>query len=67
MVNTSQLLLLADHIKLSLLERRRAISLNLDAHSHDGAISRNLKSLREGVEELEAEQRQSGSTYVTVC
>jgi syntaxin 8 len=53
MSNASQLLLLADHIKLSLLERQRAISLNLDPNpSQDSNISRSLESLREGIESL---------------
>ena len=53
MSNPSQLYLLADHIKLSLLERQRAISLNLEPNSQDGHISRSLDSMREGVEGLE--------------
>jgi syntaxin 8 len=51
-----QLFLLADHIKLSLLERQRAISLQLEPNSQDGEISRSLESLREGIEAVEAEQ-----------
>ena len=53
MANPSQLYLLADHIKLSLLERQRAISLNLEPNSQDGHISRSLDQMREGVEALE--------------
>jgi syntaxin 8 len=56
MANPSQLYLLADHIKLSLLERQRAISLNLEPNSQDGHISRSLESMREGIEALEQEQ-----------
>ncbi|KAA6409451.1 MAG: hypothetical protein FRX48_07004 [Lasallia pustulata] len=56
MANPSQLYLLADHIKLSLLERQRAISLNLEPNSQDGHISRSLESLREGIEAVEKEQ-----------
>ena len=56
MSNPSQLLLLADHIKLSLLERQRAISLNLEPNSQDAHISRSLESMREGIEALEQEQ-----------
>ncbi|KIY01729.1 uncharacterized protein Z520_01867 [Fonsecaea multimorphosa CBS 102226] len=53
MSNPSQLLLLADHIKLSLLERQRAISLNLDVNpSQDSNIARSLESFREGIEAL---------------
>ncbi|KAL8949644.1 MAG: hypothetical protein Q9222_004269 [Ikaeria aurantiellina] len=58
MASASQLYLLADHIKLSLLERQRAISLNLEPNSQDGHISRSLDSFREGVEALEQQQRQ---------
>lgn len=50
MANPNQLFLLADHIKLSLLERQRAISLNLSPNSQDGHISRSLDSFREGIE-----------------
>ncbi|PGH34229.1 syntaxin 8 [[Emmonsia] crescens] len=53
MSNPSQLFLLADHIKLSLLERQRAISLKLEPNSQDGEISRSLESLREGIESLD--------------
>ncbi|KAL8771598.1 MAG: hypothetical protein Q9209_003041 [Squamulea sp. 1 TL-2023] len=58
MANASQLYLLADHIKLSLLERQRAISLNLEPNSQDGHISRSLDSFREGIEGLEQQHRQ---------
>lgn len=57
MSNPSQLFLLADHIKLSLLERQRAVSLDLEPNSQDGEISRSLESLREGIEKIEAESR----------
>lgn len=56
MANPSQLFLLADHIKLSLLERQRAISLDLEPNSQDGEISRSLDSLREGIDAVEADQ-----------
>ncbi|CZS89989.1 related to syntaxin 8 [Rhynchosporium agropyri] len=52
MSNPNQYFLLADHIKLSLLERQRAISLNLEPTSQDGHISRSLDSLREGLESI---------------
>ena len=55
MPNPSQLLLLADHIKLSLLERQRAISLGLEPNSQDKEISRSFESLREGIESTESE------------
>ena len=50
-----QLFLLADHIKLSLLERQRAISLNLSSSTQDGQISRSLEQLRSGIESLESQ------------
>lgn len=57
MANPSQLYLLADHVKLSLLERQRAISLNIEPSSQDGHISRSLDSMREGIEAIEQEQQ----------
>ncbi|RMZ85605.1 hypothetical protein DV737_g692, partial [Chaetothyriales sp. CBS 132003] len=55
MANPSQLFLTADHIKLSLLERQRAISLNLDPNeSQESNITRSLESLREGIESIAA-------------
>jgi syntaxin 8 len=65
MSNPNQLFLLADHIKLSLLERQRAISLNLEPNSQDGHISRSLDSLREGIEGISKERarlEQTGDT-----
>ena len=67
MANPSQLFLLADHIKLSLLERQRAISLNIETNSQDGHISRSLDSMLEGVEALEQERiraEETGDPYV---
>lgn len=67
MANPSQLYLLADHIKLSLLERQRAITLNLEPNTQDGHITRSLESMREGLEAVEAEQNRaedSGDLYV---
>jgi syntaxin 8 len=54
-----QLFLLADHIKLSLLERQRAVSLNL-ASNNDGPITRSLESLRAGLETLSAQVEEEG-------
>lgn len=55
MSNPSQLLLLADHIKLSLLERQRAQSLNLEPNtSQDSNISRSLESFRESLDAFQA-------------
>lgn len=56
MSNPNALFLLADHIKLSLLERKRAQALNLDSDSQDGHISRSLEQFRDGLEALQAEQ-----------
>ena len=56
MANPSQLYLLADHIKLTLLERQRAITLNLEPNAQDGHITRSLESMREGLDAVEAEQ-----------
>ena len=56
-----QLFLLADHIKLSLLERQRAQSLNLPANNkNDGPITRSLESLRAGLAtlSLQAEEQE---------
>lgn len=62
MSKPSQLFLLADHIKLSLLERQRAISLKLDpTPTHSSHISRSLESLREGVEALETPSQANSS------
>lgn len=55
-----QLLLLADHLKLSLLERQRAQSLNLDSTKQDSHISRSLSTLLEGIEELEIQSADLG-------
>ncbi|KAK6345974.1 hypothetical protein TWF730_010311 [Orbilia blumenaviensis] len=54
--NADRLLLLADHIKLSLLERSRAISLKLEPNTADAYISRSLETLRQGIEQIEQEQ-----------
>ena len=52
------LYLLIDHLKLSLLERQRAISLNLDPNSNDGQISRSLDQLQSGISALESQSSQ---------
>ncbi|KAK3314888.1 hypothetical protein B0H66DRAFT_563879 [Apodospora peruviana] len=56
MSNPNALLLLADHIKLSLLERQRAKTLNLGSDSPDGHLSRSLDQFRDGLESLQKEQ-----------
>lgn len=57
MSNPNALFLLADHVKLSLLERQRAKTLNLDSDTQDGNISRSLEQFKEGLESLKAEQK----------
>ncbi|KAL2753654.1 hypothetical protein ACRALDRAFT_1082843 [Sodiomyces alcalophilus JCM 7366] len=57
MSKTNQLFLLADHIKLSLLERERARSLNLQDNTQDGHINRSLDQFRDGLETLQGEQK----------
>ncbi|KAH7095955.1 hypothetical protein FB567DRAFT_44701 [Paraphoma chrysanthemicola] len=63
--NPPQLFLLADHIKLSLLERQRAISLNLPSNSQDGQISRSLEQLRSGIESLESQVEDTADESIT--
>jgi syntaxin 8 len=63
--NPPQLFLLADHIKLSLLERQRAISLNLSPNSQDAQIARSLEQLRAGIESLESQTEDTGDEYVS--
>ncbi|QIW99832.1 hypothetical protein AMS68_005350 [Peltaster fructicola] len=53
--SSHQLLLLADHLKLSLLERQRAIALKLDSTKENAQIERSLRSLQEGIESLAAQ------------
>ncbi|KAK2603938.1 hypothetical protein QQS21_003873 [Conoideocrella luteorostrata] len=65
MSKPSQLFLLADHIKLSLLERQRATSLNLESDAQDGYISRSLDQFRTGLASLGQEKarlEQEGDT-----
>lgn len=57
MSNPNALFLLADHVKLSLLERQRAQTLNLESDTQDGHISRSLDQFRDGLEALENEQK----------
>jgi syntaxin 8 len=57
MSNPNALFLLADHVKLSLLERQRAKTLNLDSDSQDGHISRSLEQFKDGLEALQNEQK----------
>ncbi|KAK1253944.1 hypothetical protein MKX07_002021 [Trichoderma sp. CBMAI-0711] len=55
MPSASQLFLLADHIKLSLLEWQRAKALNPDDDSLSGDISRSFDQLRNGIASLDQE------------
>lgn len=68
MSNPNALYLLADHIKLSLLERKRAQALGLQSDSQDGHVSRSLEQFRDGLEALRAEQQRledaGQTTYV---
>ncbi|KOS22800.1 Syntaxin-like protein fsv1 [Escovopsis weberi] len=56
MSRPDQLFLLADHIKLTLLERQRARSLGLDSDSQDGHVARSLDQFRDGIASLEQEK-----------
>ncbi|KAK3321498.1 hypothetical protein B0T19DRAFT_267779 [Cercophora scortea] len=69
MSSPNALLLLADHIKLSLLERQRAKALKLNSDSQDGHISRSLDQFREGLEALvqDLEQTPDESKSSTVA
>lgn len=60
--NPNQLFLLADHVKLSLLERQRAVALNLEPNKQDGHITRSLDTLRDGIDNLQKQLRQLSST-----
>lgn len=57
MSSANALYLLADHVKLSLLERQRAKALDLESDSQDGHISRSLEQFRDGLEALEKERQ----------
>ncbi|KAF4961606.1 hypothetical protein FSARC_10135 [Fusarium sarcochroum] len=57
MSSANQLFLLADHIKLSLLERQRAKNLNLEGDSQDGHISRSFDQFRDGLASLREEEQ----------
>ncbi|KAF5027214.1 hypothetical protein F66182_702 [Fusarium sp. NRRL 66182] len=57
MSSANQLFLLADHIKLSLLERQRAKNLNLEGDSQVGHISRSFDQFRDGLANLREEEQ----------
>ncbi|KAG9186762.1 hypothetical protein G6011_09870 [Alternaria panax] len=63
--NPPQLFLLADHIKLSLLERQRALSLNLPSNTQDGQISRSLEQLRSGIESLASQVQDTSDESIS--
>lgn len=63
--SSRQLFLLADHLKLSLLERQRAVSLNLEPGKQDAQITRSLTDLQQGLEQLEAQQADLGEAEDT--
>ena len=57
-MSANQLYLLADHIKLSLLERHRTQTLNLpNASQQDAQISQSLQQFKSGLDSLESENR----------
>lgn len=56
MSNPAQLFLLADHLKLSLLERQRAITLDLEPNTQDAQIERSLAAFKNGLEKLKHER-----------
>lgn len=66
-----RLQLLQEHIRLSLLERKRSLSSGVEPDSRNTyEISRSLDTLHQGLEQLEREQRQlenSGELYVILC
>lgn len=68
-----QLFLLADHVKLTLLERNRAKTLNLQSNKQDAHIARTLDTIRDGLAALDkqrAEEEAAGQECVlprTVC
>ena len=67
MSNPSQLLLLSDHIKLSLLERQRAASLNLDPNpTTESHISRSLESLYDGLQRLKKSPDSDEDTVASI-
>ena len=67
MANPNALFLLADHVKLSLLERKRAQALDLGGDSQDGHISRSLDQFRDGLEGLEKERQRLADAGEEKC
>ena len=58
MSTPNALFLLADHVKLSLLERQRAKTLHLESDSQDGHLSRSLDQFKDGLATLNQQQQQ---------
>ncbi|RDA90473.1 hypothetical protein CP533_4658 [Ophiocordyceps camponoti-saundersi (nom. inval.)] len=56
MSKLNQLFLLADHIKLSLLERHRSKSLDAECDSQDRQLARSLDQFRDGLESVKLEK-----------
>ena len=65
--NPPQLFLLVEHIKLSLLERQRALSLNLPSDPQDRQISRSLEQLRTGIDALASQVEDTPDECVASC
>ncbi|KAI5795561.1 hypothetical protein EDC01DRAFT_56059 [Geopyxis carbonaria] len=62
-ITSERLQLLEEHIRLSLIERKRALSSNTEPdgrNTHE--ISRSLDTFHQGIEQLEREQRQLENT-----
>lgn len=62
--SATQLFLLADHLKLLLLERQRSLALNLDTTKQTGQIQKSLNSLEAGIQQLEAQYTDQEDTDV---
>ena len=65
MSTPNALFLLADHVKLSLLERQRAKTLNLDSDTQDGHLSRSLDQFKDGLQSLTKQQEQLAASGET--
>lgn len=68
MSSANQLFLLSDHIKLSLLERKRAQNLKLEDDTQDGHVTRSFDQFRDGLASLREEHKRldeaGDATYV---
>lgn len=64
-----QLFLLADHIKLIVLERQRAVASDSTAINHIARLPRSLETLRLGLETLKQrrfDEEAAGEEYVNI-